>query len=80
MRTIIVFAFALLFAAITALSLSGTVASAAAPTPAKKAQCEANKKSCMAAGVQTGIYGERYVPPDIVKQCYEAYHTCMGQN
>jgi hypothetical protein len=79
MRSIIVFAFALLFAAIMSVGLTGSI-SAATPTPEKKAQCEKQKNDCMSAGAQTGQWGERYVPPDIVHQCYEAYRACMGQN
>jgi len=79
MRNITILAFALLIAAITAVSVSGTDAFAA-PTPERKAHCEEQKKACLAAGTQTGTYGERYVPPDVVKQCYDAYRDCIGQN
>ena len=32
----------------------------------------------MSASVQVGIYGKRYVPPDAVAQCMEAYRSCIG--
>jgi hypothetical protein len=79
MRTVTVFAFALLLAAIAALNFAGTTAAVAA-TPEKTAQCEEQKKACLAAGTQEGSNGVRYVPPDVVKQCYDGYRTCMGQN
>jgi hypothetical protein len=32
----------------------------------------------MSAGAQTGIWGERYVPPEVVSMCMEAYRACVG--
>lgn len=42
--------------------------------------CDSQKQACMSASVQVGIYGERYVPPDAVAQCMEAYRACTAQN
>ncbi|WP_137144795.1 hypothetical protein [Mycolicibacterium sp. CR10] len=41
--------------------------------------CTSEKDACMSASVQTGIYGERYVPPDAVATCMEAYWACTDQ-
>lgn len=41
--------------------------------------CDSQKQACMSASVQVGIYGERYVPPDAVAQCMEAYRACTAQ-
>ncbi len=46
-----------------------------APTTSRDSQ----KQACMSANVQIGIYGERYVPPDAVAQCMEAYRDCVGK-
>lgn len=32
----------------------------------------------MSASVQIGIYGERYVPPDAVAMCMDAYRSCIA--
>lgn len=40
--------------------------------------CDSQKQACMSASVQVGIYGKRYVPPDAVAQCMEAYRSCIG--
>jgi hypothetical protein len=80
MRTTITLAFAFILATIAAIGLSQTTASAAAPTPQRKAVCEEQKKACITAGTQTGTYGERYVPPEVVKQCYDAYRGCISHN
>ncbi len=40
--------------------------------------CDSQKQACMSAGVQIGIYGERYVPPDVVAQCMAAYRSCIA--
>jgi hypothetical protein len=45
-----------------------------APSPS----CDSQKQACMSASVQIGIYGERYVPPDAVAQCMEAYRSCIN--
>lgn len=41
--------------------------------------CDSELDDCMSASVQEGIYGERYVPPDAVAMCYEAYRSCTGE-
>lgn len=41
--------------------------------------CASEKQDCMSASAQTGIYGERYVPPDAVAACMEAYWACTAQ-
>ncbi|MDP7734027.1 hypothetical protein [Mycobacterium paragordonae] len=49
------------------------------PAPdAPTTSCDSQKQACMSANVQIGIYGERYVPPDAVAQCMEAYRTCIA--
>lgn len=42
--------------------------------------CTSDKEQCMAASVQEGIYGERYVPPDAVAMCMQAYWDCANAN
>ena len=41
--------------------------------------CASKRDDCMSASVQTGIYGEEYVPPDAVATCMEAYWACADQ-
>ena len=80
MRAIAILAGGLLIAAITAVSVPGpSVAATAQPTSSRQSNCEAQKKACLAAGTQTGQFGTRYVPPDVVKQCDDGYRMCMGQ-
>ena len=81
MRTIAILAVAMLIAAITAFSMPRTSVAAAtqSASSSRQSQCEAQKKACLAAGAQTGQIGTRYVPPDVVKQCYDGYRMCMGQ-
>ncbi len=47
------------------------------PQDAPTTSCESEKQACMSANVQTGIYGERYVPPDAVAKCMQAYRDCI---
>lgn len=47
------------------------------PQDAPTTSCDSQKQACMSASVQIGIYGERYVPPDAVAQCMEAYRDCI---
>lgn len=42
--------------------------------------CTDQKQQCMSASVQEGIYGERYVPPDAVAMCMQAYRDCVNAN
>ncbi len=42
--------------------------------------CTSDKEQCMSANVQEGIYGERYVPPDAVAMCMDAYRDCVNAN
>jgi len=42
--------------------------------------CTDQKQQCMSASVQEGIYGERYVPPDAVAMCMDAYRDCVNAN
>jgi hypothetical protein len=79
MRTVAVLAVAMLIAAVTAVSMPRASVAAATNTSSQQSQCEAQKKACLAAGAQTGQFGTRYVPPDVVKQCYDGYRMCMGQ-
>lgn len=54
---------------------------AAGPYDASPAQsCTDLKQQCMSASVQEGIYGERYVPPDAVAMCMQAYRDCVNSN
>ncbi len=41
--------------------------------------CLSQRQACLSAGARTGTYGERYVPPEIVQQCYEQYRACTKQ-
>ena len=79
MRIITVSAFVLSVAAVAAFSMSGPISAATQPTSSHQSQCEAQKKACLAAGTVTGQFGTRYVPPDVVKQCYDGYRMCIGQ-
>ncbi len=47
------------------------------PQDAPTTSCDSEKQACMSASVQTGIYGERYVPPDAVAKCMQAYRDCI---
>ncbi|MCW5773342.1 MAG: hypothetical protein KIT16_17000 [Rhodospirillaceae bacterium] len=42
-------------------------------------RCDNDRRACMAAGAQTGQFGVRFVPPDVVRQCNEAYRACIGR-
>lgn len=42
--------------------------------------CTDQKQECMSGSVQEGIYGERFVPPDAVAMCMEAYRDCVNAN
>jgi hypothetical protein len=60
-------------------SCLGTVGIAAdSPETAPSPSCDSEKQQCMSASVQEGIYGERYVPPDAVAMCMEAYRDCTN--
>lgn len=48
------------------------------PRDTPTTSCDSQKQACMSASAQVGIYGERYVPPDAVAQCMEAYRACTG--
>lgn len=48
------------------------------PPGAPTISCDSQKQACMSASVQVGIYGQRYVPPDAVAQCMEAYRSCIA--
>lgn len=41
--------------------------------------CLSQRQACLSAGARTGTYGQRYVPPEIVQQCYEQYRACTKQ-
>ena len=45
----------------------------------RQATCLAQRQACISAGTQTGTYGARYVPPEVVRQCYDSYRACIGQ-
>ena len=60
-------------------SCLGTVGIAAdTPETAPSPSCDSQKQQCMSASVQEGIYGERYVPPDAVAMCMQAYRDCTN--
>lgn len=48
------------------------------PLDAPTVSCDSQKQACMSASAQTGPYGERYVPPDAVAQCMDAYRSCVA--
>ena len=88
MRTITLFS-ALLFAAAMLTPLPGVAAPAAstdssltlsaqrrAPSPT----CERDRKACLAGSARTGTYGARYVPPEAVRMCYDAYRACISRH
>ena len=41
--------------------------------------CLSQRQACISAGTQTGQYGQRYVPPEVVRGCYDAYRACTKQ-
>ena len=45
----------------------------------RSASCLQDRQACISAGTQTGQYGQRYVPPEVVRQCYDAYRACTKQ-
>ena len=60
----------------------GMTAQAPAPQLAQgksAASCLQDREACISAGTQTGQYGQRYVPPDVVRQCYDADRACTKQ-
>jgi len=62
-------------------SCLGTVGIAAdSPETGPSPSCDSEKQQCMSASVQEGIYGERYVPPDAVAMCMQAYRDCVNAN
>ncbi|QZT61476.1 hypothetical protein [Mycolicibacterium austroafricanum] len=40
--------------------------------------CDSQRKECLSGSAQTGIYGERYVPPEAVAMCMEQYRACTA--
>ncbi len=48
------------------------------PQDSPTTSCESDKQACMSGSVQTGIYGEQYVPPDAVAMCMDAYRACLN--
>ena len=46
---------------------------AAAPSPT----CGADERECLHASVKTGLYGVRYVSPEDVARCVEAFNACI---
>lgn len=44
-----------------------------------QSRCDNDRRACMAAGAQTGQFGVRFVPPEVVRQCNEAYRACIGR-
>lgn len=48
------------------------------PEPDASPSCADARDECMSGSAQTGIYGERYVPPEAVAMCMEAYRDCVG--
>lgn len=43
-----------------------------------KPACDRVRASCYAGRTQTGQYGTRYVPPEVVRECEGAYRSCMS--
>lgn len=81
MRMIVMLSAAAIIGSFAVIGISQSTASAAdTPAADKKASCEEQRTACLAAKTQTGTNGVRYVPPEDVKACYDAYRACMGQN
>jgi len=59
-----------------------TPAAAEPPTmpcqPPDAPTCESAKDACLAAHAVTGSFGQRYVPPDAARNCWDAYRGCKG--
>jgi hypothetical protein len=76
---------ALLFTAAIAAPIQSTAATTEVPlvqlaqnrTPS--ASCDRNRKACYAGSAHTGSFGSRYVPPEAVRMCEEAYRACIGR-
>ncbi len=62
---------------VSAGEIADPIAPILSPQDAPTTSCDSQKQACMSASVQTGIYGERYVPPDAVAKCMEAYRDCI---
>ena len=81
MRTVHILAAVLVAAALVAPSTAGmTTSSTQSSAQNRTAQCDAERKACLASKTQTGSYGAKYVPPDDVKMCQDAYRTCTGKH
>ena len=82
MRTVQVLAAVVFAAAFIAPSTAATTSPSSTPSAAQSrtAQCEAERKACLASKTQTGSYGARYVAPEDVKMCSDAYRMCTGQH
>ncbi|WP_136625739.1 hypothetical protein [Mycobacterium innocens] len=48
----------------------------AAPSPAPSPTCASDLRECLHASVKTGLYGVRYVLPEDVARCVEAFNAC----
>jgi hypothetical protein len=48
------------------------------PLDSPTRSCDSDRQACMSGSVQTGTYGEEYVPPDAVGMCMDAYRACLN--
>ena len=76
---------ALLFTAAITAPIPSKAATTEAPlvqlaqNRAPSASCDRNRKACYAGSAHTGNFGSRYVPPEAVRMCEEAYRSCIGR-
>jgi hypothetical protein len=82
MRMIVTLSAAMILGAFTIIGASQSIAapSTSSTASSRKANCDAQRKACYGGKTQTGSNGERYVPPDAVKECESGYRMCMGRN
>ena len=85
LRVVIAFTLLLAAASTQAANLSGPsgdapiVVAAQTTRQVNKPVCDRVRSSCYAGRTQTGQYGTRYVPPDVVRECEGAYRSCMSR-
>ena len=76
---------ALFMAAAIVAPVQGMAATAELPTVhfvqkrVPSPTCDRNRKACYAGSARTGTYGSRYVPPEAVRMCEDAYRACVGR-
>jgi hypothetical protein len=71
-------AFLFVAAAMAPITAGTTAPSTRQSAQSRTAQCDAERKACLASKARTGSFGAQYVAPDDVAACQEAYRICTG--